>query len=51
MVDANVKRYKSNHVNNVADKSAGNACQQEVVYKDAHIRSVANLSLYHHLNW
>jgi hypothetical protein len=51
MVDATGKPYEYNHVNNVADKSANHARQPEAVYKDAHIRSVANLTPYHHLNW
>jgi hypothetical protein len=47
MVDANGKAYESNRVNNMADKSAS----REVIYEDAHIGAVANLSPYHHLNW
>ncbi len=51
MVDANGKPYESNHVNNMADKSAnGNPHQPEPVYEDAFVGSVTNLNLYHHLN-
>ncbi len=49
MVDDNGKPYESNRVNNITDQPA--ARQAEIVYKDAHIGSVANLSPYHHLNW
>jgi hypothetical protein len=50
MVDTNGKRYES-HVNNVTkkDKKADNKPEQQC--EDAHIGAVANLSLYHHLNW
>ena len=52
MVDANGKPYESNRVNNVTDKSTnGNPHQPEPVYEDAFVGSVANLNLYHHLNW
>jgi hypothetical protein len=51
MVDTNGKPYESSRVNNVADRSANNTRQLEVGYEDVHIRSVTNLSLYHHLNW
>jgi hypothetical protein len=49
MVDANGKAYESNCVNNV-NENASNARQTEVIYEDAHIGAVANLSPYHHLN-
>jgi hypothetical protein len=49
MVDSNGKAYETNRVNNVTDKPA--AHQAEVIYEDAHIGVVANLSPYHHLNW
>jgi hypothetical protein len=50
MVNANEKRYES-RINNVAkkDKKADEKTEQQ--YKDAHIGAVANLSMYHHLNW
>jgi hypothetical protein len=51
MVDANGKQYKSNRVNNMADKSANSARQAEAIYDYTHIGSVANPSPYHHLNW
>jgi hypothetical protein len=58
MVDTNGKPYQNqnNHVNNVAEQptaAAAAAAQpaSEAGYKDTFIGSVANLSLYHHLNW
>jgi hypothetical protein len=57
MVDANGKPYQNqsqnNHVNNVAEQTAAAAPAKpasEAGYEDAFIGSVANLSLYHHLN-
>jgi hypothetical protein len=49
MVDANGKKYES-RVNNVAEKD-DSVDQAEPEYEDAHIKAVANLSPYHHLNW
>jgi len=43
MVDANGKAYESNCINNV-NVNASNACQTYVVYEDAHIGAVTNLS-------
>jgi hypothetical protein len=53
MGDANGKSYGNNCVNNVSDQPAATAAAHpaEATYEDAHIRSVANLSPYHHLNW
>jgi Retrotransposon gag protein len=52
MVDANGKVYQNNRVNKVLDQPAAAAAHAaEVIYEDAHIMSVTNLSPYHHLNW
>jgi hypothetical protein len=54
MVDDNGKVYHNNRVNNVSDQpatAASAAHPAEVIYEDAHIGLVANLSLYYHLNW
>jgi hypothetical protein len=58
MVDANGKPYQNqnqnNRVNNVAEQpaaAAAAAAAPEAGYEDAFVGSVANLSLYHHLNW
>ncbi len=48
MIDANGKRYKNNRNNNVADKHDTQGA--EPIYEDTHVRAIANLSLYHHLN-
>jgi hypothetical protein len=53
MVDGNCKPYQQNNcVNNVTDQPAAAAqAAPNAGYEDAFIRSVANLSPYHHLNW
>jgi hypothetical protein len=63
MVDANGKPYQNqngNRINNVADQSTAAPAAttaaaahpaSEAGYEDAFIGSVADLSLYHHLNW
>jgi len=49
MVIANGKAYESSLMNKVADKH--NDWDAEPQYEDAHMRAIANLSPYHHLNW
>jgi hypothetical protein len=56
MVEANGKPYQNqnNRVYNIAEQPVAASAAQpasKASYEDAFIGLVANLSLYHHLNW